>query len=187
MQDEYTYRLPLYRQLKQKGFNVRFIGTHTEGLNRSFRWPDDFDSHHEGFYGAQTDFVRRALMEDLPKLPVPDIALIDLGSNDRGADVEKAVINPLTNIIAQLRARNPYIKIVIVQIPGMFSNFRIHYRTWRMAHNLNRPWSPITTIPLYLGWNTKGDTFDGAHPNIRGQNKMATAIYSALEPLLPAK
>jgi lysophospholipase L1-like esterase len=187
IQGEYSYRLSLFRLLKQKGFNVSFIGTRTEGLNKSFHWPGDFDSHHEGFYGAQTDFVRHALMADLPKLPAPDIALIDLGSNDPVTDVENAMINPLTDIVSQLRAKNPQVKIFIVQIPGIFVNFTKHYWTWRMAHKLSQPRSPITTIPLYFGWDTKGDTFDGAHPNIKGQNKMAIEIFSALEPILQAK
>jgi acyl-CoA thioesterase I len=185
--DEYTYRLPLFRLLKKKGSYVKFIGTRMNGLNETFRWPGDFDSHHEGFYGAPTDFVRQALTTDLPRLPAPDIAIIDLGSNDQGKDVETAVIKPLTDIISQLRAQNPQVKIILVQIPGIFQNFSMHFLTWRMAHKLSQPSSPITTIPLYFGWNTKSDTFDGAHPNIKGQNKMATAIFSELEPFLKIK
>jgi len=185
--NEYTYRLPLYRLLQQKGVNVDFIGTRTHGLNDHFHWPGDFKPNHEGFYGATTDFVRNALKDDLPKLQEPDIAIIDLGSNDRGKAVEAAVINPLTDIISQLRARNPRVKILIIQIPGTFQNLGLHFWTWRMAHELSQTESPIITIPLYFGWDTKGDTFDGAHPNIKGQNKMATAIFSELEPILLTK
>lgn len=182
--EEYTYRLPLYRLLKQQGFNVEFIGIRTHGLNDAFHWPKDFIPNHEGFYGATTDEVRSALKTDLPKLPAPDIALIDLGSNDAGKNVNDAVINPLTDIIFQLRARNPQVKILIVQIPGIFQNLGLHFQTWRMARNLSQPMSPVITIPLYFGWSTKSDTFDGAHPNIKGQNRMAAAIYSELEPIL---
>jgi len=186
-EEEYTYRLPLYRLLKQKGYNIDFIGTRNHGLNEAFRWPGDFDPDHEGFYGASTDEVRRALMADLPKLPAPDIAIIDLGSNDHGKDVDAAVIKPLTDIISQLRARNPQVKILIIQIPGMFQNLGMHFWTWRMARELNQPKSPVITIPLYLRWDTYGDTFEGAHPNIKGQNKMAEAIFSELEPLIQTK
>jgi lysophospholipase L1-like esterase len=185
--DEYTYRLPLYRLLKQKGVNAIFVGAHTEGLNAAFHWPGDFDAHHESFYGATTDFVRQALIADLPKLPAADIAIIDLGSNDHGKDIEKEVINPLTDIISQLRAQNPQVKILIIQIPGIYQNLGMHVSTWRMARRLSQPRSPIRTVPLYLAWNTKDDTIDGEHPNIKGQNKMAAAIYSELEPLLQAK
>jgi len=182
--EEYTYRLPLYRLLKQKGFSIDLIGTRKHGLSKTFRWPADFDPDHEGFYGASTDEVRRELKKDLPKLAAPDIAIIDLGSNDQGKNVKSAVIKPLTDIISQLRARNPQVKILIIQIPGMFKNFGMHFWTWRMARELSQPKSPITTIPLYLGWETYGDTFEGAHPNIKGQNKMAAAIFLELEPLL---
>ena len=185
--EEFTYRLPLYRLLKQKGFNVDFIGTRNHGLNGAFHWPSDFDPDHEGFYGASTDEVRRSLKADLPKLPAPDIAIIDLGSNDQGEDVEKAVINPRTDIIFLLRARNPQVKILIIQIPGMFKNFGMHFWTWRMAQELSQQESPIITIPMYLGWDTKDDTFEGVHPNIKGQYKMAAAIFSELEPLIQTK
>jgi lysophospholipase L1-like esterase len=184
---EYTYRLPLYRFLKQKGVNADFIGTRTDGLSETFHWPRDFDPDHEGFYGASTEEVSRALKVDLPKLAAPDIALIDLGSNDQGKDVEKAVIKPLVDIVFQLRARNPQVKIIIIQIPGIVSSFGIHYSTWRMARELNLPKSPIITIPLYLGWDTKGDTIDGSHPNIKGQYKMAAAIFSEIETILQTK
>jgi len=185
--EEYTYRLPLYRLLKQKGVNADFIGTRKHGLNEKFHWPGDFDPDHEGFYGATTDAVRLAITADLPKLPAADIAIIDLGSNDRGKNVGVAVIKPLTEIISQLRARNPQVKILIIQIPGIFQNLGMHYGVWRMAHELSQPLSPIITIPLYFGWDTKDDTFDGAHPNIKGQNKMAAAIFSELKPILQTK
>lgn len=61
----------------------------------------------------------------------------------------------------------------------------MHFRVWMMARELSQPDSPITTIPLYLGWDMKRDTFDGSHPNIKGQERMAKAIFSALEQALP--
>jgi len=183
-EEEYTYRLPLYRLIKQRGFNVDFIGVRKHGLDESFRWPSDFDPDHEGFYGATTDEIRDGLKTDLEKLPPPDIALIHVGSNDQGKDVKTAVINPLIDIILQLRKQNPEIKIIIMQIPGMFSNFNMHFQIWRMSRNLNQSISPISTIPLYWGWDSKDDTFDGAHPNVKGQKKMADAIFSELEPYL---
>jgi len=181
---EFTFRLPLYLLIKQKGINVDFIGTRNHGLNDRFRWPDDFDPDHEGFYGATTDQVRRELISDLPRLPAPDVALIDLGSNDQGKDIQTAVVAPLRDIVSQLRARNPQVKILIIQIPGMFRNFAMHFWVWRMAQELSQPKSPVITIPLYLGWDTKGDTFEGSHPNISGQNKMANAIFAELEPII---
>jgi lysophospholipase L1-like esterase len=186
-EDEYTYRLPLYRLIKKRGFNVDFIGVRKHGVDETFRWPSDFDADHEGFYGATTDEVRHALKIDLLELPPPDIALIHLGSNDVGNDVETAVINPLTDIIFQLRVRNPKVNIIIMQIPGMFTNLYMHFQIWRMVRELNQSISPISTIPLYWGWDTDNDTFDGAHPNIRGQEKIAVAIFSKLEPFLAMK
>ena len=182
---DYTNRVPLYARLKQKGLKVDFIGTQTMGVKDSFQWPNGFDRQHEGFYGASTNEVKNELKVDLPKLQAPDIAIIDLGTNDRGKDVGKSIIRPLSNIIAQLRARNVNVKIFIVQIPGFFENLSMHYLIWQMSDDLNQSISTITNIPLYFGWDTKVDTFDGVHPNIHGQNKMAKAIFLKLKPFLP--
>ena len=187
LKEEYTYRLPLFRLIQQKGVRVDFIGARKSGLNESFSWPADFDLDHEGFYGATTSAVNQALKVDLPALPAPDIAIIDLGANDEGKNAEVAVVKPLTEIIFQLRARNPRIKILIVQIPGIFKNFGIHFQTWRMARNLGQTTSPVVTIPLYWGWDTESDTFDRAHPNVKGQQKMAAAIFAVLESMLDSK
>lgn len=185
--EEYTFRLPLYRLLINNGLNVDFIGTRKNGLNPSFEWPNDFDPDHEGYYGATTNAVRDALKINLSNLPVPDIAIIDLGSNDENKNSDLTVIPALEDIIHQLRTRNPEIKIILIQIPGMYSNFRMHFFVWRMKNSLSQDKSPIITIPLYLTWNTHNDTFDGEHPNIQGQNKIADSIYSELKPLLKAK
>jgi acyl-CoA thioesterase I len=182
--EEYTYRLPLYRLLKKQHIPVDFIGARQAGISNNFKWPADFDLDHEGFYGATTTQVSEQLKSDLVKLAPPDIAIIDLGSNDPNTDIKNTTIAPLTKIILDLRKKNPNIKIILVQIPGIMQNLNIHYQVWLMSNKLSTVKSPIITVPLYLIWNTKQDTFDGSHPNIKGQNKIAHLIYPKLISLL---
>jgi len=184
---EYTYRYPLYRLLKKSGLSFDFIGTRQRGLNADFKWPTDFDPDHEGFYGAKTATVRDTLKQDLPKLPPPDVALINLGSNDWRGSTRKGVIEPMTDIVRLLRQRNPSVKVIVMQLPGVRKRLRIHFLIWRMAHNLSTEQSEVTTAPLYWNWNAATDTFDGGHPNISGQNKMAKVLYSELVQMLPIK
>lgn len=182
---EYTYRLPLYRMLKQHHVNVDFIGARQAGISQSFTWPEDFDQDHEGFYGATTAQVKALLKSDLEKIPAPDIAIIDLGSNDEGSDIQQTVVLPLREIIGLLRAKNPKVNIVLVQIPGFWQNALMHYHVWRLSLALEEPESPIETVSLYWGWSAAQHTFDGSHPNLLGQEKMAKMIYEKLQRFIP--
>ncbi|MGZ8271661.1 MAG: SGNH/GDSL hydrolase family protein [Methylophilus sp.] len=182
--EEYTYRLPLYRSLKKHHIPADFIGTRRTGVSSEFKWPVDFDLDHEGFYGATTAEVSKQLKNDIEKLTAPDIAIIDLGSNDEHSDITKNVIVPLTEIIRELRLKNPNIKIILVQIPGFWENLILHYKIWLLSFKLSTTNSPIVTVPIYLVWHNQKDTFDGDHPNISGQNKMAQLLYPKLISLL---
>lgn len=195
--DEYTYRWPLFKMLKDAGVNFDFIGSRQKGLSAEAKWPDvngvPFDADHEGYYGAKTATVRDHLREVLPTLPPADIVLIHLGTNDQNAeDYPAAVVEPLTDIIAQLRMRNPKVVVLIGHLnfnDGAALKIRPHVET--MAAKLNTPGSPVITVHHYKGWNEKAgtpdaDTFDWAHPNPQGQRKMAKAWFDAMKPFLPS-
>jgi lysophospholipase L1-like esterase len=183
--DEFTYRLPLYRLLKKSSLKFNFIGAHQSGVNAAFKWPADFEPNHEGFYGTEPAIVRDNVKEDLPKLPAPDIALIHMGTQHNVRMVEATVMQPMTEIITELRKRNPNVKVVIMQIPGVWRNKRLHILIWYMAHKLSTPQSEITTVPLFWDWDEVKDTFDGVHPNVNGQHKIAEKLYLELVRILP--
>lgn len=195
--EEFTYRWPLFVMLKKSGINFDFIGSRQEGLDRDVKWPvaykgASFDADHEGYYGAKTATVRDKLRAVLPGLPVPDIALIHLGTNDQHAkNHTAAVVKPLKDIIKQLRAKNP--KVVILVGHLNFNDgeaLKIRPLVEKMATGMNTQQSPVVTVHHYKGWNEKPeakttDTFDWAHPNPKGQRKMAKAWFDAMKPYLP--
>jgi acyl-CoA thioesterase I len=183
--DEYTYRLPLYRLLKSSGLNFNFIGTQQSGVDAAFKWPADFEPNHEGFYGQRPAIVRDKVIQDLPKLPPPDIAIIHMGTQHDPKMVETSVMQPMRAIIAELRNRNPNVKVVIMQIPGIWRNKRLHVLNWYMAYTLSTPQSEIATVPLYWDWDTEKDTYDKVHPNAAGQQKIAQKVYSTLVRIVP--
>jgi lysophospholipase L1-like esterase len=49
--------------------------------------------------------------------------------------------------------------------------------------------SPVRTVHHYQSWKKNpelagSDTFDGLHPNLQGQNKMAAQWFKAMKPFL---
>ncbi|MDP2070409.1 GDSL-type esterase/lipase family protein [Methylotenera sp.] len=180
--DEYSYRLALSKLLKQENYHVDFIGMQKAGFNPSFKWPADFDNEHQGFYGATTLQVQQSLIIDLLKLTAPDFALIHLGNNDLGSlNAIKSVVLPMHAIILQLREHNPNVRILISQLHlnGYTAKYiRLHLDI--LAFFKSNLKSPILMVPHYKNWQDI-DTFDGMHPSISGQHKMAKAWFDSFE------
>lgn len=197
--DEFTYRLPLQRLLNQADIAYDFIGSRTRGLHPDAAWPEvapgvPFDPGHEGYYGHKTrmvvDKVRAAWTDNTP---APDIVLIHLGTNDqKRGDYAKTVKEPLREFITFLREKNPEVVILLGHLnfndsPGAF---RIMAELSELKAEADTDTSPVRTVPHYQGWNEnpghpESDTFDWAHPNPRGQEKMALAWFRAMRPFLP--
>ncbi len=184
LNDEYTYRLPLQNKLSNHPtIKADFIGTQHKGLDYSFQWPSHFDPEHEGYYGRKTNTVADYLANNIQALSTIDIAIIHLGSNDQGDVSELTITQPLNRIIHLLRSNNSEVKIIIIQIPGDY-NDEMHYLTWKVAYDLNQANSEIKVIPLFLTWDLDKDTFDGAHPNLAGQDKIANLVYEEINELI---
>ena len=199
--EEYTYRYPLYYMLRDAGYNVDFIGSLKQGLNAQSTWPERngvaFDPDHEGHYGWKTAAARDKLAEWIKTYPAPpDIALIHLGTNDQGSkDFQQDIVQPLRDMIALLREQNPRVVICVGHLNfNGGAALQIRPLVEAMAKELNSEQSPVVTVHHYQGWHEKpdeaeSDTFDWAHPNPRGQRKMAEKWLEAMKPYLapPAK
>jgi lysophospholipase L1-like esterase len=196
---EYSYRYPLYYLLKDAGYNVGFVGSLTTGLNADFVWPDrtgvPFDLHHEGHYGWKTGAVRDHLREWMQTYAAaPDIALIHLGSNDQNeTDYGQTVVQPLKEIVAMLRAKNPRVVVLVAHLDfNGGAALKIRPLVEQMAQEISTPESPVKTVAMYEGWHENPDapdtdTFDWAHPNEQGQRKMAEKWFDAMRPYLNRK
>jgi lysophospholipase L1-like esterase len=193
---EYTYRYPLYFLLSKAGYRVDFIGSMKTGLDADAVWPDRggiaFDPDHEGHYGWTTAQVAEKLPGWIAKYPAPpDVALVHLGSNDYGhINYYASIIRPLGKIIATLRGANPRIVILVSLLN---ENGRRPWIVRRMLQGMawwaNSETSALVIVDHHTGWREDptdplSDTFDGAHPNPRGQEKMAAAWFAKLAPYL---
>jgi GDSL-like Lipase/Acylhydrolase family len=180
---EYSYRLPLFKMLKQAGYKVDFIGSQGKLDDENFQWPSDFDNNHEGYYGETTWSVHDTFMANTKALPAPDIALIQLGNNDLSRwNQFSAVLSPLHDIIKRLREKNPKVTILLSELNHNWPRskyLRIHLKLLAFYENSSK--SRIIMVPHYKKWDTKKDTFDGLHPNATGQQKMANTWFKYIK------
>ena len=193
--EEYTYRLPLQRILHERGVAFRFLGTRVAGFQRGTSWPDvaegvPFQPNHFAFYGGRTADVARNLRDELPRIDPPDVVLIHLGTNDLSLNQdETAILNPLRNMVGQLRDRNPEVMILLAHLNfNSGPALRLRPKVEALAEELDRERSPVRTVPMYRNWienpqDPQTDTFDWLHPNPRGQRKMAEAWMQVLRSL----
>lgn len=192
---EYTYRYPLQRMLHEREIAFEFLGTRTQGVHRNAVWPEiapgvPFDANHLGYYGAKTAKVAENLREALPRLARPDVALIHLGTNDQSSrDYQESIVAPMRDMIGMLREKNPGIVILIGHLNfNEGAALQIRPLVEEMAEDLHTAQSPVRTVHMYRGWienpnHPQTDTFDWAHPNPQGQEKMARAWLEVLEDL----
>jgi hypothetical protein len=193
---EWTYRYPLFCMLTDAGLDFDFIGSMNKGLQPQVEWPEyngkPFDPDHEGHYGWKTAKVRDNLKEWMKHWSAPpDIVLIHLGTNDQGADdFTEAVVKPLQDIIGMLRESNPDV-IVLVGHLNFTGGAAVKIRPLveEMARKMSTEESPVVTVHHYQGFiadpQREGtDTFDWAHPNPKGQKKMAEKWFEAMKPYL---
>ncbi len=194
---EYTYRYPLFKMLTDAGTTFDFIGSTQKGLHPDATWPDykgkPFDPDHEGHYGWKTAKVRDNLADWMKTYPAPaDIVLIHLGTNDQKSDnIERDIAQPIADMIKMLRDANPRVVVLVGHLNfNDGAALKIRPIVQKMADDQSTPTSPVLTVNHYKGWNEKprqddSDTFDWAHPNPRGQQKMAEKWFEAMKPYLP--
>jgi lysophospholipase L1-like esterase len=198
---EYTYRWPLFCELVDDGVDFDFIGSRDFGLHKDAKWPEEykgkkFDLDHEGYYGIKTAAALEKVQVVYTNwVAVPDIALIHLGTNDQGAeDYQKAVKDPLREMIVLLRKQNPNVVIILSHLnfndsPGAF---RIDAFISELRKEMDTENSPVRLVHMFQGWQENPDspdtdTFDWSHANEQGQKKMADTWYKAMKPYLTDK
>lgn len=191
---EFTYRLPLQMILHRENIPFDFIGSRSSGLHEDAEWPVvaegiPFDPDHEGYYGNTTADACRKAMEGYPYYNTPpDIVLVHLGTNDqKKGNYHETVGLPLKEIIHFFRKKNPAVVILLGHLNFNDSQaaFEIREVVNALAKELDTAQSPVRTVNHYENWNEDPkhlypDTFDWAHPNSKGQEKMAIKWWESL-------
>lgn len=203
------YRYALYNELIGSGYAVDFVGnnstlstadggsTPNPALYPAYN--TTFDRDHDGYWGIKSSEYLSQKSIAAAAL-APDIAIIDLGTNDipaagQSATNYQASMNNIGATIDNLRAVNPDVKIVLTQLTppstasptfgsygSKFSIFNENIKALVPAKsNLQ---SPVVLVNQFQGFDPIAMTDDGIHPNQYGQQLMADRYYIGLQAFL---
>lgn len=193
--DNLSYRYPLWIKLIDDNYNFDLVGNMTSNYNGSPVWPDyngfTFDQDHEGHWGWRCDQILAQLPGWLNSY-TPDIVLIHLGTNDLyqgdGSPLNiSTTINELKDIITALRTDNPNVIILLAKLLPSTNTQLINkiplfnLEIPQIAIDMDDPNSPIFIVDQFAGFDALSDTFDGVHPNVIGEEKMAEKWFIAIE------
>jgi len=184
-----SYRRPLWHMLEREGYRVDFVGS----LSTQYRGGpprQDFDPDHEGHWGWRADEVLRSGDGEPLRRHTPDIVLMHLGTNDmiQGQSVQTTA-KELRQIVDSLRAGNPRVTVLIARLipttePGYNRRIdELNQQIFKLASEETIPVSRVIVVDQHEGFNAWHDTYDGIHPNPRGERKMARKWFDALRPL----
>jgi lysophospholipase L1-like esterase len=151
---------------------------------------EDFDWDHEGHWGWRADEILERIGNWVSSYS-PDIVLIHLGTNDL---LEHQSVNDtieeLGRIIDELRGVNPRVTVLLAQIIPMADPARntiirtLNEQIGRLGKEKGRDGSPVIVVDHYTDFDSTTDTYDGLHPNMSGEKKMAERWFGALDDLL---
>lgn len=175
------WRTMLFNKLDENGFNVESVGSQY--------------GHHEGHSGMLvTQLATTNNLEKWLAASHPDIVMMHFGTNDCwGNTGTQKILDAYTKLVAQMRANNPNMIIVVAQIIPMHPSDQYDYKAiiedlntamvdW--ANKLTTEASPIILCDQYTGFDVNTDTYDGAHPNTSGSKKMCEKWYQTLSTIL---
>ena len=169
--------------------NVDFVGSLNQTYSGDLPTPD-YDVDHEGHWGWRADEVLKYI-DDWAAEARPDIVLIHIGTNDVGSGEDVAeTTEEVSKIIARLRKHNADIHILLAAIiPIAYEGAtepisRFNTALAALAKKYNTNISRVLFIDQFEGFDAERDTYDGVHPNIMGNQKMAAKWFAGLKELL---
>jgi lysophospholipase L1-like esterase len=205
-----SYRRPLWQLLHRANYNFDMVGSwsmhHMGGAV-----PDpDFDTDHDGHSGWTFEHVfmppdwdsSRGNITNWLRMYTPDIALIELGTNDvfQCRAVED-MLQDLDKLVNELRRNNEAVTIVIAEIPPLGKQWadkklcgnemtydqRIRALNGQIkifAMKSSTQKSTVMSVDQYTWLNPSEDMYDDIHPNARGEELMAKKWFDAIRSYL---
>ncbi len=180
-----SYRYYLWNVLRNGGYDVDFVGSTTDPGFTSFV----FDQDHDGYSGYTTEELAND-MDRILALNIPDIVLLDIGTNDLIQQVPMSDrMRNLDRIVSKLRQKNPNVRIAIAQISPTADAFRnaqsgldeYNEKVLAYVKGATTAASPIVVVDMSTAWSTAQFTQgDGIHPNNEGESLLAQRWANAL-------
>lgn len=176
-QNDISYRYDLYQMLRAAGYQFDFVGSNVSNPCCNVD-PASWDADNEGHSGYSASALANGAA-GWAQQSHPDIVLLHAGGVN-GGDSDN-----VHDIITGLRSVNPSVKILLAEIiPMGGQNWAAYNQSLvAMAAQVTTAQSPVIIVDQSQ-WFLPSDFSDGTHPNERGDLKMATRWFVALERLL---
>lgn len=187
---DWTWRYRLWQHLTDAGVAFDLVG-HRDDLQKlgvqgatSQAYADPhFDRDHAARWGMWAGFLDvpiATLMADHQ----PDVVVVMLGVNDLlwSADPASTVVTRMGSVVDRIRQGNPDVKVVLAAATQSWfadvPEFNEGLET--LAPSLSTPASPVVFADVASGYEVGENTWDGSHPNARGEVRIAASVADAL-------
>ncbi len=190
---DWTWRYRLAAHLDGAGVAVDFVGPRQDlfdNVAQQFGASDyldpSFDLDHAARWGMRLDTLDIPI-STLVSTYQPDVVVEMLGDNDLSAGQSASqVADSLDGFVAEARSVDPSLEFVLTHDPRHLLQPEVpdfNAAIDSLAAQLDSPESPVVVAEAAAGFDDYTDTWDGAHPNARGELKIAAAIADALSEL----
>ncbi|MFC4562092.1 GDSL-type esterase/lipase family protein [Nocardiopsis mangrovi] len=195
---DYTWRYRLWKHLTgDSGLNVDFVGPYDDLLAVNTGDPGDhhyadpdFDTAHASIWGASAGEIADAIGEQVAEYR-PDYLLVMAGTNElvRGGEADDA-LNGIRDIVDTARVARGDVRFVIGELTPVLGGAgddamndrieRFNAALPEVAAQLDGEESPVAVARTADGYDAAEDNWDPAHPNARGEVKIAAAFADTL-------
>jgi lysophospholipase L1-like esterase len=210
LEGDYTWRYRLADHFARYGTAVDFVGpwTGTNVLPARYPdgWPDvavppsrtgayrpgvGFDSEHLSQWGWQMHQAKDVIASNV-RTYTPDFLLVELGFNDLawGVNDPAGLLADLRSLIASARSARPDVRILVANVPhrtplaqqpnlpAVISNYNALLAG--SVAGMSTSSSPVLLTDIDGPYDENRDTYDGLHPNVRGEYVIAKAFADTL-------
>ncbi|KAA1427465.1 GDSL-type esterase/lipase family protein [Nocardioides antri] len=189
---DWTWRHRLHQHLTAAGVDFDFVGPSNDlydnvaGTAGSFAYADPaFDTDHAAKWGMWISRIKYPI-GDLVATYDPDIVVEMLGVNDLAHGVwHGAVAYEVAELVRDARAVKPTVDVVVAEatqhwLPGVPA---FNTALDGVAGRLSTPESTVVVADTATGYDAAAHTWDGSHPNARGEVRIAAAVADSLHVL----
>jgi hypothetical protein len=210
LEGDYSWRYRLAKHLSDNNASVDFVGpwTGTFVLPDAYPagWPDvPVPPRHNGAYRPGITFdsdnlvqwgwqmhQAKAVIADNVTTYQPKYLLLELGFNDLawGVSSPAGLLADLRGFLANARSANPNLRFLIANVvhrtplndlpglPATISDYDALLTS--AAGSLSTASSPVALVDIDGPYDEQRDTYDGLHPNVRGEYVIAKAFADTL-------
>lgn len=210
LEGDYTWRYRLDEHLRAGGVNVNFAGPYSGTTRLPAELPPGFpqvsppphfsgvyrdglafDSDHFAQWGRQAHQAMHDVQSRVAEYQ-PNYLLVELGFNDLGWGVSNpdGLIADIKTLIANARTANPDIRILVANVlhrtplaiqPDLGAKISAYNEKLGPAlRSVNSTASPVHLVDIDTGYDPLADAYDGLHPNVFGEYKIARAFANVL-------